>query len=284
MKNRLYVLLILSACFSCKSKSNQNTKDSTVTNTQTEALIKKFKPILQGVWVKADYIADIIKTRSPYNSKSKILGIASIEVEMKDLTRDSILAGVSLNNHEDAQFTIYFKPGERSNSLKINWPDYEVKGNFYELGYDIKNSDTSLVLYHYTKNQHLLDSTIYSKVLNSQSSDDAGYGIQYITNKKLISGSYVASGIDGPSFKANFDNEGNVSGLLDFKTYYMSTDFEVGIENNMDQIYFDIDTKKQKSYLYKFNADTLNLYETTENSDSTKLVLGRLKYKLVRQK
>ena len=198
--------------------------------------------------------------------------------------RDSIIVGVCLNNHEGTQFAIYFKPGERSNSLKINWPDYKVPENFYELGYKTKNNNTSLILYHYSKNKHILDSTIYVKVLNSQSSDDAGYGIQYITNKELISGNYLTSDIDGSSFKVNFNNEGNVSGLLDYKTYYMSTDFEVGIENNMDQIYFNIDTKKQKSYLYKFNADTLNLYETTENSDSTKLVLGKLKYKLVKQK
>jgi hypothetical protein len=120
--------------------------------------------------------------------------------------------------------------------------------------------------------------------LNALPSDDMGFGIDYITNKKLITGKYTTTDSTGNRLKVEFNNNGKVSGFLNFKTYYINADFEAGLENNLDEIDFDVNTKKQKTFTFRFNADTLNLYDTYENADSTKLVLGKLKYKLVRHR
>jgi hypothetical protein len=159
-----------------------------------------------------------------------------------------------------------------------------VATNFYELGYAISRNDTSLVLYHYNKDHRLLDSTCYLKALPPESENDMGYGIEYITNKILITGNYDLIDSTGHSAKVKFANEGNLSGFLGFKTYYINTDFEGGPENSVDEISFDINNKNQKDYAFKFNADTLNLYITKMDADSTLFIKKRPLYKLVKIK
>jgi len=286
MKITLTLLLLATVLLSCKNNTKPTTKDNTPVTilNSSQALIQRFKPIIQGIWVKDDYINDITKTRSPYNSRSKLNGVASVTIEMDSIKNDSLDAGVSLNNHEGSDFTIYFKTvGNKHNSLKINRKDYEVKSNFFELGYCIKNNDTSLLIYHYNKDNKLLDSTRYLKVIQSESNNDMGYGIQYITNRILITGKYTFTDSTGHVEKIGFTNEGDVAGFLNFKTFYINTDFIAGPENNLDVIDFDINNN-QKEYAFKFNADTLSLYETKDNADSSLLVLGKLKYRLFKTK
>jgi len=59
--------------------------------------------------------------------------------------------------------------------------------------------------------------------------------------------------------------------------------------DNLDMIFFrdkkrTADNISHGNYSFKFSADTLNLYNTYPNADSTELVLGKRVYKLVRQK
>lgn len=283
MKNTLFLLLITTTFLSCKSNSKKVTTDSTISASPLSSqLLKQYKPYFDGIWVVKDYVNDLGKTRSPYKSRNKLGGVAGLEINIGLTHTDSTMAGVSLNNHEGTNFTIYSKAGVRGNSLKINWKDYGITTNFYELGYSIDRNDTILILYHYNKDHQLLDSTCYLKVVQSESKNDMGYGIQYITNKILITGNYNLIDSTGHTEKVEFTNEGNVSGFLGFKTYYINTDFEAGPENNIDEITFDLYTKKQKDYAYTFNTDTLTLYETTANADSTKLFLGKMAYTLVK--
>ena len=162
MKNTLYVSILISLLFSCKSNTKENSKDTIAvksTANQTQKLIQKFKPIIEGVWVKKEYVNRVAKSKSPYISFKALGGVAEFEIQISD-SGDSTHIGYSLNNHEGADFVLYFKTGQRPTSLKINLPDYETKGNFYELGYNIKNSDTTMVLYHYNRQNQIIDSTL----------------------------------------------------------------------------------------------------------------------------
>jgi len=290
MKNVLYILLITTLFFSCKSNIKQRVKDSTNTSNsggnQTYDLIQKFRPFIQGIWVKKTYMEDAYETKSPYTSRLKLRGVAGMQIKLPHSKSDSADVGYSLNNHEGGDFILYFKLGQKPNSLKINLPDYDVKNNFYEIGYVIKGNDTSLVLYHYDKNNHVIDSTIYTKVADEASDEnDAGWGIQYIINKMLITGRYLAIDSAGATSKIEFTNAGKLSGFDNFKKFYISTDFEAGPENNIDQIgFYQSEISKAKWYSFKFQADTLKLYNIGENADSTLLTIGKLKYKLIRQK
>ncbi len=286
MKNICIALTVSFLLFSCKSKNSSSVIDSLKSNPSGEVsgLVGEFKPILQGEWVKSDYINSIDSTRSPYRSRKHLKGVVDISIDMRQATKDSVIAGISLNNHEGSQFTILFKQGRTPTSLKTTLPDYDVTTNFYELGYYIKNADTSLVLYHISKNKAIIDSVSYTRVLPSPpSGDNAGSGIDYYVNKKLFTGTYTTLSADDHKSYVEFDNEGNVYNFFNYKTYYANADFVAGPANNIDQLDFDVNTKKQKEYTYQLIGDTLTLYEINYDADSLVQSRGKFRYKLVKQ-
>jgi len=278
------LFLVLIAFTACNSKSKSAAADSAASNAaQTQATpFQKFKQAMDGSWVVSGYITSLAKTRSPYNSRHEFSMVAAMSIGLSAGAGDSAHIGYSLNNHEGGDFIVYNKLGQRPNALKTKLIDGNSDGGFYELGYSIKNSDTSVIVYHYNKNKGLADSVSYTKVITFNDTDASG-GIEYITNKMLFSGTYtIADTVAGLEVK--LEDNGKISGLSDFKTYLVNTDFVAGPENNLDEIIFDWSTKKQKSYAFKFNKDTLNMYETKEAADSINLVVDKLKYKLVKHK
>jgi hypothetical protein len=54
--------------------------------------------------------------------------------------------------------------------------------------------------------------------------------------------------------------------------------------NNLDEIVFYFLGNNNTGYSFKINADTLSLYDTHPNADSTLSILGKRIYKLVKQK
>ena len=288
MKNAFYYILAISMIISCKSSVKTTIKVDSLsagkTPEKTNSVIDKLGPFFYGVWVKSSYIEDIAKTKSPY-STSELGGVASFQIGKLGPKDDSTHVGYSLNNHEGSDFVLYLKTGHKLTSLKTNLPDYDVKSNFFELGYTINNKDTVLMLYRYNKNNHIIDSTRYSKVADeAKGENDAAWGIQYITNKTLFTGKYISTDTTGATSKIQFTNDGKVSGLLNFKDYFINTDFGATPEDDLDEIVFDLYSKKNTLYSFKINADTLNLYDTHYNSDSTKILLSKRVYKLVKQK
>ncbi|GGB12067.1 MULTISPECIES: hypothetical protein [Mucilaginibacter] len=291
MKNSSLLILILIAVISCKSKNKTPVSDTasqsdkqTANTIPNRDSLQQIKTIMHGNWVKSDYIADLIRTKSPYISSKKLSGIAALEISLGSAKSDSLVAGVSLNNHEGANLTLFLKQGNNRASFKTNWIDYEVSTNYYELGYQITGGDTSLLLYHYNKNNQVIDSTKYIRVLDKQIVNDMGYGIDYITNKLLISGDYIMTGADGKQSSVTFTNAGKVRGFSEYETYYVNTDFVAGPENDLDQLSFNVDTHHQKNFLFRVKGDTLNIYKTDFSADSIHLKWGKLEYELVKRK
>jgi hypothetical protein len=286
MKYLFYSLLITCVLQACKAKTSHKAIDTMPAQQQAYnnvSLIEKFKPILQGVWVRSNYLADVIRTRSPYASFSKLKGYASLTIEMDSIKNDKLEIGVSLNNHEGYSFDLLFKPGHTPTVLKIQQHDYAPTNDIFELGYIVKSQDTSLVLYHYKdKSYHLIDSTTYTRVTKKSAINDTGYGINFFVNQKLITGNYSSTDSAGNTSPVKFKTDGTVYGLANFKTYSVGTDFEAGPENNLDIIYFD--DIEQNTLAYKINRDTITLYSTRENSDHSLLDLGKVRYKLIKLK
>ena len=284
MNKNLLLLLTLGILIACNSKSKPAKADSAKTITSSDPLQqlrRKFKPFITGSWVKRSYIDSLAKTRSPYSSKGELGGVAALSAGVPD-TGGSTHIGYSMNNHEGADFILYLKPGLKSNTLKTNLTDYSGKGDFYELGYNVKNSDTALVLYHYNRNKHITDSAQYTKV-TALNKDDAASGIEHITNQTLISGLYTLSE-PGKVTRVRFYDDGKITGLSNFKTYYVNTDFEADLESNPDEVIFDLQTKQQKSFAFKFDKDTLNIFDTKPGADLENLIVDKLKYKLIKQR
>lgn len=283
MKKRFIYFLILSTLFACSSKNKQPATDTLAVKPADplKQLREKFRPLITGPWVKRDYIVSLEKTKSPYNAKGELGGVAALFVNVPD-SGDSTHIGYSMNNHEGADFILYLRPGLKSNTLKTNLTDYSGKGDFYELGYTVRSSDTALVMYHYNKNKRITDSAQYSKVKVTDE-NDAASGIQNITNKTLFSGLYSATE-EGRPVSVRFYDDGKITGLSNFKTFYVNTDFVAGPENNLDELIFDLQTKQQKSFTFKFNSDTLNIFETKPAADSVNLIVDKLRYKLVKKR
>lgn len=263
-------LIILSSCSNSKTEQDADLK-------------KTFMPIFKGVWVLTEYIKKIEDTRSPLKSADKLRGVVTMIIGDK-IQGDSLDVGVSWNNHEGSHFTLYFTTGIKQNNLKINLPDYDEKANFYELGYEVMNNDTSLFLYHYSNANKILDKKQFTKVYNGDQSDgDAGRGLQHIVNDKLFCGEYLL--VNNPISKTTiqFKKNGFVTGLSDFKTYLIMTDFLGGPYSNLDEVIFNLYPGKMKSYAFQMSGNRVDLYETTEEESQGLLKRGKLKYSLVRK-
>lgn len=277
MKFSIVIISFLIVFFSCNSTADRTPLQS------TNELIKQFKPFLHGVWVQADYLDDIEKTRSPIKSGKKLTFITEIIIDTSDISADSLIAGIALGNHEGSNMILYFKTGKNSNSLITNIRGFENESDSYDLGYEISKSDTGLIIYHFDKNQKLLDKIEYIKVDEVAHGSNYEEGFQYMVNKKLMAGSYKVIDTTGIERSVQLTNEGIIDGLPGFKTYYVITDFVASPQDSIDQICFDIQTDKQICYAFEIRKDTMDLFKAPINEADTLFRIGPVMYRFVKQ-
>ncbi|WCT12636.1 hypothetical protein [Mucilaginibacter jinjuensis] len=279
-----FILLVFTVFVwgSCKSKSSHNTLSNTTTTSaktapteEAQQLIKKFGPIINGVWVKQDYIDKVIKTKSPFEAMDLAIGLTTFKVSLDSIRGDSLVAHGGWDNHEGADMKIKFHSGKRASTILLNGS---------ELGYEIHGRDTMLILYK-TKTDDV-PTTMYIRVLKRPFKHDGDLddGLVYLMNKGLVAGKYFVIDSLGKKADVVLSPFGKITGLSSFKSYMI--DYDLGGEpmNNLDGFTFDIYTKHQQSYTFKIMADTLSLYETRPNADSTLLLVDKLKYKLIRKR
>jgi hypothetical protein len=244
---------------------------------------KKFKPILHGVWVPSDYIAELVNTKSPHKASDYLKTISEIVIDTSGDLLDSLDVGISLGNHEGSQFVLYFKQGQSSNALLTSITDLDEKNGSYELGYLANVADTFIILYHYDKNKKLVDQTKYIKVKEVQPGKSLEDGFQYMVNKKLIAGSYKAIDTTGKELMVKLSNDGSISGFPNRKTYYILTDFVAEDEEGPDEICFDIQTSYENCYGFHIKGDTIQFFTPQENKDDTIIQKNPVMYTLVKQ-
>jgi len=269
----LAAIIMLSAC---KGNKTDNTKTQ-AQNPTTKALINRFAPIIQGVWVKVDYLDKIIRSKSPVASRDLAWGITTLIIDTQSIDGDSLLAGASFNNHEGGSVVIKFKSGKSISSICAG------KG---DLSFNIANGDTTLIYIEQNADTHKNIVSKYRRALIKPRSadDDAAYGLDYLVNKALFAGNYVYNNSAGQQPIVTFTNDFRVKGLEGFKTFLPLIDMSTGPMNNLDNIIFDETGDNSKTFIFKIDADTLKLYNMYANADSSKQVLGPLKYKLVKKK
>ncbi|ASU32091.1 hypothetical protein [Mucilaginibacter xinganensis] len=270
------MLLIITFIAACKSNTKHGNVDSVAVgsiNSSSQVLISQFKPFIQGVWVKSDYIEKILATKSPLAAQDLASGLTTFNIQTDSIKGDSVKVAAGWNNHEGSELTLKFQQGKTEQTILL--------GDF-DLGYSIKNGDTTLVLYGYDKDKNEHTTTRYTKALNKQ--NGLSDGMDFLINRGLIAGNYTLNNIPGNRGAITFTNDGKVTGLADFKTYALNTDFVAGPENNLDEILFNLYSKAQKSFTFKINKDTLNIFDTRESADSINLIVDKLEYKLIKQK
>jgi len=279
MKKIILPFLVICLLGACKSKTTPTVEDSlknsVAIKSQTDSLIKKFKPIVQGVWVKADYVEKVIKTKSPLAASDLAAWITTFYVNTDEITGDSIKFIAGYGNHDSGDVTIKFQAGKTPGTILFNGQD---------LSYSIENGVTTLLVPQYNETKKRYFKTKFIRILKKQPDNNLGYGLYNYINKSLVAGNYELTDSLGSTSKISFSEDGKVSGFLACKSYDINIDLNSDVNDNLDEISFNTDAKRLLSYSFKIIADTLKLYETGENADSTELVLGKLKYKLVRQK
>jgi len=258
MKNLLllFACILTLSCGSDKKETNQPIDDSS----NTDSLKKQFVPIIKGVWVTSDYINDIRQNKSPFKAYEKLSGAAAIIINSE--ASDSLVAGISFNNHEGSSLTIYFKRGHTSHSLLTNHNVYESSDSF-EVAYTITKNDTILLMNRYTAAGKLLQSRPYTRVSTNTAHNSMDWGIEQVVNAELLAGTYTVEGTK-PAVTVTFSQNGTVTGFEDFTTYFVGTDFAVNDPDELpgnDYIYFykKGDDINSITYDFKIKADTLVL-------------------------
>lgn len=273
MRKLLLIIAGASLIASCKQGGNEDKKAGA-----KGAVL----PYLQGTWVMTDYINDLKATGSPLQSSGKLTGIVSMTINKDVAENDSLPVPGSLNNHEGTSFNIILQQGANKQQLKTDLADNST-GNYYEIGYDA-GKDTSAVLIEYNKDHKEVGKHYFSKVTGPQTDDSEPYGLQYMANKILLTGTYNATDDAGKTSTVEFTEDGLVKGVGGHKTYYIFTDFlGEGDGYKIDELCFDEQTKNQKPYIFQIRKDTVRLYQAKENAERTKLEQGPLKYTLIKK-
>jgi len=274
MKN-YFLLAVLCLIFSCKSNTKHSSKDSSLIANNTESpnlLIAKFKPLLQGTWIKKAYIDKIAKTKSPLAAVDEAIDITAFSINTANIKGDSIIIPVGWDNHEGSDLTLSFKKGKRSSSLIFGAG---------ELKADVDHGDTIITIY-YPNGKNRVKAAQFIRA-NSQKIIQIGDGMSRLVNKVLIAGTYALKDTT-INTAITFNIDGQLNGFKNFKNYSINFDLNVEPMDNLDEISFISDNKTHQSYSFKFDSDTLKLYDTKPNADSSLLVLDKLRYKLVKLK
>ncbi|WP_256012365.1 hypothetical protein [Desertivirga xinjiangensis] len=273
MKAKLkYFIVIFLAAVSCQSeKRTRKAKDTTTIEVETlnnkevpkKAIKGGFPSVLNGDWVQTDYVESIKVTKSPARSHNKIGKYSSIIIQEAEKSADSLYVGCSMGNHEGWQFTIYPGLSGKDTLYKTNLIDYDDRSNYYLLGYSV-GGDTTLTLFHYNKNNKLIDKTEYTRILKSSSSNSVESGIQYLANREVFAGKYICSDSLGHSKTVSFSPEGNLSGFSGYQTYRINTDFDEPDENTADLIGFNTDKKNNRYFVFEGKQGEILLYNYSD--------------------
>jgi hypothetical protein len=272
----VFACLMFAAC-----TQDPKTSSEAAVPPSPDSLKNAFIPIFNGVWAMSDYIKDIEQTKSPFKSHAKLQGVVAL-IAGTEAEGDSMLIDASWNNHEGFSFYVHFSTGRRPHSLPTSIPDFDVPDNSYELGYEGGPDNRELILYHYAPDGKLLDKRSFTKIRNYQPDDDLAWGLQYAVNEKLISGTYqLTQGAKSP-VQVTFTAEGATSGLGNFTTYRVTTDFMDAFQNSFDYICFYEGQEQPKGncFVFEIKENTLNLYESVPNPDTEVEEKGKLVYVL----
>jgi hypothetical protein len=264
MKRIVYLPLILSILLSCKSKTGDSDQDTTAAGRldQSQDLLHQFKPLINGVWVKKDYIKKVKKSKSPLEAVEKGTGVTVMYIDTAQLKGDSIIVPVVLNNHEGTNTALRFQPGKNTTTIELGDD---------ELSYKIKNGDTTLIIYSYNAQTKETKTAQYIKAMQHKPAGGPAEGMNFMINQAILSGDYEGTDASGKKVLAKFYDNGKVTGLPGgFTTYFVQNDHIADPQHSHDEIIFNLNGKDQKAYSFIINKRTLSLYDNADKVQSNK--------------
>ncbi|HEV8507497.1 MAG TPA: hypothetical protein VGQ53_18925 [Chitinophagaceae bacterium] len=274
MKFVTYLLIICIAFTSCQNATPTDPKQQA---NKIDSIKHKLAPFFNGAWVVVPYMDSIKVSKSPYKSQTALPGIVEFNIQIEAPLPDSITIG-AISIHEGTSLTIYFRPGKSPNSLPISLKDYKSQNDYFELGFSIEKGDTALSLYHFNQAGLQISEIKYSKITNHKEE-----AFQYQLNKTLFSGTYEMVDSPGPLSEIKLTNDGAITGMPNWNKYFVIADFVAAGDSATDEICFEIDTKNQICFAYRFDGDTLRLFKEIQDKNKEFQKLGDLEYVFVKK-
>jgi hypothetical protein len=274
MKLVTYLLFICIPFASCQNATPVDHKQQA---NEIESIKQKLAPLFNGDWVVVPYMDSIKVSKSPYKSQNTLSGIVEFDIQIKAPLPDSITIG-AINIHEGTSLTIYFRPGKLPNSLPISLKDDKSPNDNFELGYNVEKDDTALSIYHFSQAGILISETKYSKVTNHNEE-----AFQYQLNKTLFSGTYERFDSLSTASEIKLTNDGAIIGMPSWNKYFVIADFVAAGDSATDEICFEIYTKNQICFAYRFDGDTLRLFKEIQDKNGEFQKLGNLEYEFVKK-
>lgn len=276
MKYILYLLFPIILLAACKGKASQGVVNGSaktkIDSQQIYSLIKKFAPFINGMWVKKEYIDKVAQTQSPLAAADQALDLTVMYIDTRKTQGDTLLVASGWGNHDGSDMQLVFRPGKDPATIQF--------GNG-ELKYQIVKNDT-LLLWKHTEENNSITTTYFIKSKQYKGTQ-IGEAMDFMVNKVLISGAYTMADTLDTKRTVIFYDDGKVKNFPSFSTYSINIDLNSDAMDNLDGIGFDYRTKHHTAFTYKFIQDTLNIYTTYPNADSTLLEIGELKYKLIKK-
>jgi hypothetical protein len=246
-------------------------------------LVADFKTAVDGKWVLASYLDNLAKTKSPLKAQALAgSNVMQLFVDAKRIADKAIYAdGWSL--HEGGLgFSIHLSPGVKKNTFKTDYRNPDKPGfAFSDIGYEKKEKDFFLVLYHYSKARKLLASTRFIKPdVPAAVSVEKFLGV--VVNKTLFAGKYTGTDYLGNTVTPVLTNDGAIRGLPQCTQYEVATfTLETDEWNNYDTIYLADGDDKPIAYAFQFEGNKCLIYKLQKNAKQ-QLVPGDLQYSLVK--
>lgn len=291
MKNVIYVVTIIIVLIygfaGCTSDKESIQETHTTSSKEAEIDLKGDKSLhslLKGTWILADYIEDLAKTKSPFQSSEKLVGITEITISVLP-DSDTLSAGVGIDNHQGHSFHILPERGSSGFSFKTDLKEYTYSNErgFCEIEIKTKASDTTLYICAYGKNKALIKKIAFKR-FKSKGSEASFSDLQgYVTNL-LFSGPYTLFDSTNVASTVYFKENEELEGFVNYKTFFVTTDFVVRVENNLDNIIFCREERDCDTYLYKFEGDMIQLYRPVYVENEPLYDYGKLVYKLVKER
>lgn len=275
MKYIAPVLLSAILIYSC-ANDDAKTDQADKKPYSADSIKQVFTPVIEGTWLNDGYYHAIVETKSPYKAYEKVGFYTGLVVDKQ--WADSVSVNANLGNHEGTNFIAYYRPGLTANALPTDLKSPDEMVAFTELGYELNDKDTSLVLYFYNSNNAVYNQVKFRKIYPNSSVKDIAFGVEYTINN-LLTGKFTYTDKAGQFKTVEFTRNGKVTGFENMNTYSISYDFgDDGYAG--DRINFGSDVEPAL-FGFEYDGNTLNLY-TLDLGENGEWSRGKLAYRLNR--
>jgi hypothetical protein len=282
----LYALTFFIACSPGNEKGKTVVPGKLIPRNQamTDSARLHLMKIIEGGWVRKDYAQSIFSSRSPFLSGEKEGKEVEFRIDLSRIEGDTILNSKGmLNYHEGARFCIVLET-IAGNKLRAHvYQGHNWEADSFYLDYQISGSDSTLFLcegdVHAGTEKRREE---YVRAFRTVPDDEPPVNaIDFLINKVLFSGKYsLFDGSMKPIGEVQFEDEGKVTGISDFKKYKINTDFSGHSNPGCDFVEMYNLGDHTDQYAFMSERNKIDLYTMITDQTTGKSRKGVLRYVL----